>query len=247
MARHPFPRLMTIGGAATCPDIFSVGFWGPSCWCSRAKPSATPRRLRAKPRRTEAKAAARKEHDRLWGETQKLRAAGKTAEAIAAAEAMLAIEREVSREVITRWSPSSLGWLAETPRRARGLRGGESGPARGPGHPAEATGRVRLAGRRCPPGAGRRRAPGRDGPGPARTVWPRRTGSTEGSRTCTEPASTPKPCLWHRPWRSARRCRASTPSRHQPEQPGGLLEARGTTPPPSPSTSRPWRSARRPG
>ena len=33
---------MTIGGAATCPDIFSVSFWGPSCWCSRAKPSARP-------------------------------------------------------------------------------------------------------------------------------------------------------------------------------------------------------------
>jgi len=36
-----------------------------------------------------------KERDRLWNQTQKLRAAGKTAEAIAAAEAMLAIERKV--------------------------------------------------------------------------------------------------------------------------------------------------------
>ena len=42
----------------------------------------------------EAKAAL-KERDRLWDQTQKLRAAGKTAEAIAAAEAMLAIERKV--------------------------------------------------------------------------------------------------------------------------------------------------------
>ena len=33
--------------------------------------------------------------------------------------------------------------------------------------------------------------------------------------------------------------------RHQPEQPGEAAESRGTTPPPSPSTSRPWRSARR--
>ena len=41
----------------------------------------------------DAKAAALKERDRLWEETRKLRAAGKTAEAIAAAEAMLAIER----------------------------------------------------------------------------------------------------------------------------------------------------------
>jgi hypothetical protein len=42
----------------------------------------------------EAKAAL-KERDRLWDQTHKLRAAGKTAEAIAAAEAMLAIERKV--------------------------------------------------------------------------------------------------------------------------------------------------------
>ena len=42
----------------------------------------------------EAKAAL-KERDRLWDQTQKLRAAGKLSEAIAAAEAMLAIERKV--------------------------------------------------------------------------------------------------------------------------------------------------------
>ena len=36
-----------------------------------------------------------KERDRLWDQTQKLRAAGKLSEAIAAAEAMLAIERKV--------------------------------------------------------------------------------------------------------------------------------------------------------
>ncbi len=39
--------------------------------------------------------AALKERDRLWDQTQKLRAAGKIAEAIAAAEAMLATERNV--------------------------------------------------------------------------------------------------------------------------------------------------------
>ena len=42
----------------------------------------------------EAKAAL-KERDRLWDQTQKLRAAGKLSEAIAAAEAMLAIDRKV--------------------------------------------------------------------------------------------------------------------------------------------------------
>jgi tetratricopeptide (TPR) repeat protein len=60
----------------------------------------------------EAKAAALKERNRLWEETQKLRAAGKTAAALAAAEAMLALERQVlpadSDEVV-----GALGWLAE--------------------------------------------------------------------------------------------------------------------------------------
>ncbi len=41
----------------------------------------------------EAKSAV-EERDRLWDQTQKLRAAGKPAEAIAAAEAMLKIETE---------------------------------------------------------------------------------------------------------------------------------------------------------
>ena len=46
--------------------------------------------------------------------------------------------------------------------------------------------------------------------GTSAPAWPRRTGSTERSWTCTEPASTPKPCLRRvRPWRSARRCWAS--------------------------------------
>jgi len=57
------------------------------------------------------KAAALKERDRLWGETQKLRAGGKTAEAIAAAEAMLAIERKVLPENHADLA-GSLGWLA---------------------------------------------------------------------------------------------------------------------------------------
>jgi hypothetical protein len=39
--------------------------------------------------------AALEERDRLWAETQKLSGEGKIAEAIAAAEAMLAIERKV--------------------------------------------------------------------------------------------------------------------------------------------------------
>ena len=59
----------------------------------------------------EAKAAL-KERDRLWEQTQKLRAAGKTAEAIAAAEAMLAIERKV----LPAGHPDlvgSLNWLAD--------------------------------------------------------------------------------------------------------------------------------------
>src|SRR5690349_20293818 len=46
---------------------------------------------------SETAKAALKERDRLWDESQKLQAAGKTAEAIAAAEAMLAIERKVLR------------------------------------------------------------------------------------------------------------------------------------------------------
>ena len=56
--------------------------------------------------------AALKKFDRLGDETKKLRAAGKTAEAIAAAEAMLAIERRVAgndHPVVAQ----SLGWLAE--------------------------------------------------------------------------------------------------------------------------------------
>ena len=60
----------------------------------------------------DAKAAALKERNRLWGETRKLRAAGKTAEAIAAAEAMLAIERKVLPEDHADLAVS-LGWLAE--------------------------------------------------------------------------------------------------------------------------------------
>ena len=58
-----------------------------------------------------ANAAALKERDRLWEETQRLRAAGKTAEAIAAAEAMLAIERKVLPEDYAGLA-DLLGWLA---------------------------------------------------------------------------------------------------------------------------------------
>jgi CHAT domain-containing protein/Tfp pilus assembly protein PilF len=55
--------------------------------------------------------AALQERDRLWDQTQKLSAAGKTAEALAAAEAMLKIERKV----LPADDPDlavSLGWLA---------------------------------------------------------------------------------------------------------------------------------------
>ena len=177
----------------------------------------------------DANAAALKERNRLWEETQKLRAAGKTAEAIAAAEAMLAIERKVSPEVIMPIVADSLGLAGRAPRRARGLRGGESGAARGAGHPAEATGRVRLAGRRCPPGARRRRAPGRDGPGPARP--PGRGGPAQPNG---------RGPVQSRQVRRSRACGASGPGdpqggagrapprhRHQPEQPGGAAQGAG--------------------
>jgi len=59
----------------------------------------------------DAKAAALKERNRLWEETQKLRAGGKTTEAIAAAEAMLAIERKVLPEEYVGLA-DMLGWLA---------------------------------------------------------------------------------------------------------------------------------------
>jgi tetratricopeptide (TPR) repeat protein len=56
--------------------------------------------------------ASRMERDRLWDETRKRRAAGKTAEAFAAAEAMLALDRRRlgsdNAEIA-----ESLGWLAE--------------------------------------------------------------------------------------------------------------------------------------
>ena len=66
----------------------------------------------------DAKAAALKERDRLREETQKLRAAGKTAEAIAAAEAMLAIERKVLREGSCRSSPTRwAGWPSSSVER----------------------------------------------------------------------------------------------------------------------------------
>jgi tetratricopeptide (TPR) repeat protein len=56
--------------------------------------------------------AALKERDRLWDQTQKLRTAGRLTEAIAAGEAMLAIERRV----LAAAHPdlvSSLNWLAD--------------------------------------------------------------------------------------------------------------------------------------
>ena len=190
--------------------------------------------------------AALKERDRLWEQTQKLRAAGKLAEAIAAAEAMLAIERKVLPEDDADLAVS-LGWLAMTPCRARGLRGGEGGPARGPGHPAEATGesdwRV-VDARRALEDVERRAGMDRD----------QRHSLAEAerlNRTVLDlygPASTPRPFPGASgpgdPQGGAGR--APPRQRHQPEQPGGyLLDCRGTTPPPSPSTSRPWRSARR--
>jgi len=61
----------------------------------------------------DANAAALKEIKRLAEETQKLRAAGKTAEAIAAAEAMLAIERKILREDDADLLAVSLSWLGE--------------------------------------------------------------------------------------------------------------------------------------
>jgi CHAT domain-containing protein len=56
--------------------------------------------------------AALKERDQLWDQTQKLRAAGKTIEAITAAEAMLAIERKVLPAGHADLA-ASLDWLAE--------------------------------------------------------------------------------------------------------------------------------------
>ena len=103
---------MTIGGAATCPGIFLAGSWGPSCWCSRARPScAAPAQGQAAAE--DANAAALKEIEHLAEETRKLRTAGKTAEAIAAAEAMLAIERKILREDDADLLAVSLSWLAE--------------------------------------------------------------------------------------------------------------------------------------
>jgi tetratricopeptide (TPR) repeat protein len=55
---------------------------------------------------------ARLERDRLWEQTQKLRAAGKTAEALAAAEALLALERRISTENHADLA-GSLDWLAQ--------------------------------------------------------------------------------------------------------------------------------------
>ena len=101
---------MTIGGAATCSGIFNTGSWGLSCWYSRARPSA-PAPAQGQNAAEDANAAALKERNRLWEETQKLRAAGKTAEAIAAAKAMLAIERKVLREDDADLTVS-LDWLA---------------------------------------------------------------------------------------------------------------------------------------
>ena len=150
-------------------------------------------------------AAALKERDRLWQETQKLRAAGKTAEAIAVAEAMLALERKVLPEHhadLAAW----LGWLAEIQVEREELVAAKA--ARREALDILGKGAASPIGESSMPvGARRRRAPGGDGPGSARPVWPRRTGSTERSRTCTKPASTPKPFLRRvRPWRSARRC-----------------------------------------
>lgn len=56
--------------------------------------------------------AALKERDRLWKESQEFRAEGKTAEAIASAEAMLAIEQKVL-PVNYPDLAGSLGWLAD--------------------------------------------------------------------------------------------------------------------------------------
>ena len=176
----------------------------------------------------DANAAALKERDRLWEETQKLRAAGKTAEAIAAAEAMLAIERKVLREDDAELAVS-LGWLAALQVEREDFAAATGGAARGAGHPAEAPGRVRLAGRRCPSGARRRRAPGRDGPGPARP--PGRGGPAQPNGRGPVPSRQvrrSRACWRVRRWRSARRCWASaTPTRHQPEQPGGAARGAG--------------------
>ena len=101
------------------------------------------------------------------------------------------------------------GLAGRTPGRARGLRGGESGPARALDilrkRRGESEWRV-VDARQVLEDVERLAAMDRD----RRPVWPRRTGSTERSRTCTDPANTPKPFLrLVRPWRSARRCWAS--------------------------------------
>ena len=129
----------------------------------------------------DAKAAALKERDRLSGETQKLRAEGKTAEAIAAAEAMLAIERKVLPENHADLA-GSLGWLAElhveredfaAAKAARResldiLRKGAASPIGGSSMPAR-----RSKTSSAWPGWTGTSAP----------AWPRRNGSTERSWT----------------------------------------------------------------
>src|SRR4051794_9353128 len=77
MARHRLRGMVLVSCA--------VPYWA----------AGAPRRGLGQGPAADAGAADLKERDRLWGEAQKLRGEGKTAEAIAAAEAMLAIERKL--------------------------------------------------------------------------------------------------------------------------------------------------------
>ena len=151
------------------------------------------------------KAAALKERDRLWQQTQKLRAAGKTAEAIAAAEAMLAIERKVLPKDYVDLA-DMLGWLAalqverEDFAAARAARREALDILRkGRG---ESDWRV-VDARQALEDADR--LAGMDRDRRARLAEAERLNRTIGDLYGA--ASTPRPCLRRvRPWPSARRC-----------------------------------------
>ena len=202
------PRPRTIGGAATCPGHFLAESLGAVVLVLASLILFAPAPAHGQAAAEDTKAAALKERNRLREETRNLCAVGKTAEAIAAAEAMLALECRLAggdHPVVA----ESLGWLAtlHVERRTSRRRKRHGASA---GHPAEGPRRVRLAGRRCPPGPRGRRVSGQDGPRSPRP--PGRGGPAQptirdlyGSGQYAEAV----PDRRVRSWRSARRRRAS--------------------------------------